>query len=284
MKKSFAMAAVAAVLATFAAAPASAQDKSWTKIRLATEGAFAPWNFTEPDGKLNGFEIELQKILCAHMKAECELSAQSFDGMIPALNAGKFDAIMSGMSATAKREEAISFSIPYGTTGQSFAVLKGSALADMPEKGNVFSLATNEEGAIKALESLKPKLQGKVIGVQGSTIAAAFLDKYLKGVIQVREYKTTEQHDLDLLAGRVDAVMASMAYLTTASKKLGNEDMQIVGPRFQGGLLGRGSSIGLRKSDPELKAKFDDAIKAAQADGTITKLSEKWFGFDVTPR
>jgi octopine/nopaline transport system substrate-binding protein len=60
--------------------------------------------------------------------------------------------------------------------------------------------------------------------------------------------------------------------------------MAIVGPRFQGGILGRGSSVGLRKSDPELKTMFNEAIAAARADGTIQTLSQKWFGFDVTPR
>jgi octopine/nopaline transport system substrate-binding protein len=82
----------------------------------------------------------------------------------------------------------------------------------------------------------------------------------------------------------VDLVMASMAYLTTASQKPGNEDMATTGPRFQGGFLGRGSSVGLRKSDTELKAMFNNAIAAAKADGTIKTLSEKWFGFDVTPK
>jgi len=77
--------------------------------------------------------------------------------------------------------------------------------------------------------------------------------------------------------------MASMAYLSTAAAKPGNEDMTVVGPRFQGSLLGRGSSVGLRKSDPELKAMFDEVIAAAKADGTIERLSKKWFGFDVTP-
>ena len=282
MSMRLARALLLAILTTIGLQPAAAQEAR--KIRIATEGAFAPWNFTEPDGKLNGFEIELHKYLCALMKVECELVSQSFDAMIPALNAGKFDAIMSGMSATAKREEVIAFSIPYGTTGQSFATLKSSDLADLPEQGKVYSLASDEAGAIAALDKLKPKLQAKVIGVQGSTIAAAFLDKYLKGVVQVREYQTTEQHDLDLIAGRVDAVIASMAYLTTAAKKPGAQDMVTVGPRFQGGMLGRGSSIGLRKSDVELKDKFNDAIKAAQADGTIKRLSDKWFGFDVTPR
>ena len=265
-------------------ASAMAQEKTWTKIRVATEGAFAPWNFTKPDGSLDGLEIELYKDLCSRMKVECTIEAQSFDGIIPALNAGKFDAIMAGMSATAKREEVMAFTQPYGTTGQTFAVLKSGPLANLPLNGKIFSLATNEAGAAAAVEELKPTLKGKTIGVQGSSIAANFLDKYLKGTAEIREYKTTEQHDLDLTAGRIDLIMASTAYLSGAAAKAGNEEMTLVGPRFQGGMLGRGSSVGLRKSDPELKAMFDKAITEAKADGTIEKLSMKYFGFDVTPR
>ncbi|WP_087001325.1 transporter substrate-binding domain-containing protein [Rhizobium sullae] len=268
----------------FASPAAHAEGKTWTHMTIATEGEFRPWNFTNADGTLDGYEIELSKYLCAHMKVECTTVIQSFDGMIPALNAGKFDAIISGMSATAKREEVIDFSDSYGTTGQTFATLKSSPLATLPLKGEVFSLATNEAGAADAVKQLTPLLQGKTIGVQGSSIGAAFLDKYLRDVVEIREYKTTEQHDLDLKAGRVDLIIASMAYLSTAAAKPGNEDMVVTGPRFQGGLLGRGSSVGLRKTDPELKALFNDAIAAAKADGTVTRLSQKWFGFDVTPR
>ena len=272
----------AAVIAT--AGIAHAEDKKWTTVTIATEGAFKPYNFTKPDGTLDGYEIELTKYLCDHMKVECKIVVQNFDGMIPALNAGKFDAIISGMSATAKREEVIAFSDSYGSTGQAFATSKTGDLANLSEKGQVFSLASDEAGAAAEIEKIKPALQGKTIGVQTASTASAFVDKYLKGVVDVREYKTTEEHDLDLKAGRVDIVMASMAYLTTASQKPGNEDMTTTGPRFQGGFLGRGSSVGLRKSDMELKAMFNDAIAAAKADGTIKTLSEKWFGFDVTPK
>ncbi|MFP3544282.1 transporter substrate-binding domain-containing protein [Rhizobium sp. SIMBA_035] len=275
-------AAATAVIAT--AGIAHAEDKKWTTVTIATEGSFKPYNFTKPDGTLDGYEIELTKYLCDHMKVECKVVVQNFDGMIPALNAGKFDAIISGMSATAKREEVIAFSDSYGSTGQAFATSKQSDLANLPEKGQVFSLASDEAGAAAEIDKIKPALQGKTIGVQTASTAAAFVDKYLKGVVEVREYKTTEEHDLDLKAGRVDLVMASMAYLTTASQKPGNEDMTTTGPRFQGGFLGRGSSVGLRKDDTELKAMFNDAIAAAKADGTIKTLSEKWFGFDVTPK
>ncbi len=283
MKKTTVFMAIA--IATGLLAPvAKAEDSSITKITIATEGAFPPYNLTRADGTLDGYEIELSKYLCDHMKVECTVISQSFDGMIPALNAGKFDAIMAGMSATEKRKEVIDFSISYGSTGQAFATIKGNELESLPLKGELFSLASNEQGARKAVEELTPIVKGKIIGVQTASIAARFIDEYLKGVVQVREYKTTEQHDLDLLAGRVDFVMASMGYLKTTLEKPANADMIIVGPRFQGGFLGAGSSVGLRKGDTKLKAMFDDAIAAAKADGTIKHLSEKWFGFDLTPQ
>jgi octopine/nopaline transport system substrate-binding protein len=283
MQKMTAIMAALAVATGLLATTAQAEDKKWTKITIATEGAFPPYNLTKADGTLDGYEIELSKYLCDHMKVECNVIPQAFDGMIPALNAGKFDAIMAGMSATEKRKEVIDFSTSYGSTGQAFATLKGSELETLPMKGELFSLASNEAGARKAVEELKPLVEGKTIGVQSASIAARFIDEYLKDV-EVREYKTTEQHDLDLVAGRVDFVMASMGYLKTAAEKPANSDMMIVGPRFQGGFLGAGSSVGLRKSDTELKVMFDDAIAAAKADGTIKRLSEKWFGFDLTPQ
>ena len=273
------------MVATFAISTAArAEEKKWTHITIATEGAFRPWDFTKADGTLDGYEIDLIKYLCDHMKVECTTIVQPFDGMIPALNAGKFDAIISGMSATPKREEVIAFSDSYGSTGQTFATLKDSPLVNLPLTGKSFSLATDEPGAAEAVKEIEPMLKGKTIGVQSASIAATFLDKYLKGIAEIREYKTTEQHDLDLKAGRVDIVIASAAYLSTAAAKPGNEDMVMTGPRFQGGLLGRGSSVGLRKDDTQLKAMFNDAIAAAKADGTIAKLSQKWFGFDVTPK
>ncbi|MCA1371791.1 transporter substrate-binding domain-containing protein [Bradyrhizobium sp. BRP14] len=284
MHKTTAIMVALAVATGLLATTAQAEDKKWTKITIATEGAFPPYNLTKPDGTLDGYEIELSKYLCEHMKVECTIIPQAFDGMIPALNAGKFDAIMAGMSATEKRKEVIDFSMSYGSTGQAFATLEGSDLETLPMKGELFSLASNEAGARQAAEELKPLIEGKTIGVQSASIAARFIDEYLKDAVEVREYKTTEQHDLDLIAGRVDLVMASMGYLKTAVEKPANSDMVITGPRFQGGFLGAGSSVGLRKSDTELKAMFDEAIAAAKADGTIKRLSEKWFGFDLTPQ
>lgn len=264
---------------------ASAEEKKWTTVRLATEGAFYPYNFTKPDGTLDGFEIDLYKVLCDNMQVKCEMMVQPFTSSIPALNAGKFDAIISGMSATDKRREVIDFSQPYSQSGQTFAMLKSSPLAkEMPDMGKRFSLKPeNEAETIAEIEKLKPLLKGKTIGVQSASIASTFLDKYLKGVMTAREYKTTQEHDLDLKAGRVDLVIASPAYLTGVTKKPGNENLVLPGPQFVGGILGSGSSVGLRKSDPELKAMFNAAIEKAKNDGTLKTLSEKWFGMDTAP-
>jgi len=277
--------AAALVAALLLVSGASAQTKDWSTIRIATEGAYKPWNFTDPSGKLVGFEIDLAEDLCKRMKAKCEIVAQAFDGVIPALNAGKFDAIMAGMNISDKRKEVIAFSQPYGRTPSTFAVLKSSPLAKLPEAGKVYSLnADGLAAAQKSLNDLKPMLKGKVIGVQTSTVQANFLEQYFKDVIEIRQYKTTEQHDLDLLAGRIDAVFGSISYLKGVVEAPDNKDLMLAGPRYAGGVLGFGVAVGLRKSDPELQAKFDAAVGAAIADGTVKTMSTKWFGFDVTPQ
>lgn len=270
----------ASVLVTGAA---QAQEKEIKKITIASEGAYRPYNFTRPDGTLDGYEIELAKYLCEHMQVECVIVAQPFDSMIPALNAGKFDAIMAGLTATPKREEVMDFSVSYGLTPQTLATLKGSPYENLPHTGETVYLATDPENAEKVIADVKEAIKGRLIGVQTASLGLSLLNEYYKDDIDIREYKTTEQHDLDLQSGRVDIIAASLAYLKDLANKPGFEDVVMTGPFYKGGVLGRGVGVGLRKNEPELKAKFDAAIEAAKADGTIKTLSEKWFGFDVTP-
>lgn len=264
-------------------ASANAEGKKWDKITIATEGAFRPYNYTKPDGTLDGYEVDLYKDLCTRMKVECTLVAQPFDGIIPALNAGKFDAIMAGLTATPKREETIDFTVSYGLTPQTFATLKDSPFAKLPHTGETLYLAKDEAASQKVIDEVAAEIKGRTVGVQTASLGLSLLDKYFKDSADIREYKTTDQHDLDLKSGRVDLVVASLAYLSDAAKKPGNEDLVMTGPFFKGGILGRGVAVGIRKNEPELQAMFNEAIEAAKADGTIKKLSEKWFGFDVTP-
>jgi len=252
-------------------------------LKIATEGAYAPWNFIKPGGQLDGFEIDLAHDLCLRMKVTCEVTAQDWDGLIPSLNAGKFDAIMAGMSITEKRQQVIGFSRPYAAPLNGFLVMDQGALATLPGAGHSIDLDHDEAGAKALIEQMKPLLKGKVLGVQGSTTASAFAEKYLSDLVEVREYKTVDAHNLDLFSGRIDAVLANAVVLKLATEAAAMQGSKMTGPIFAGGVFGPGIGVGLRKSDTELKGRFDQAITSAVADGTVKRLSEKWLKLDVTP-
>ena len=274
--------AACAAIAVAAAQPAAAKD--WPLIRIATEGAFPPYNFTKPDGTLAGFEIDLAQDLCRRIKAKCEIAAQNWDGILPGLTGGKYDAIIAGMSITAKRREVIDFTQPYVSSPSQLATLKGGGLEALPGSDARFNLGTDAAGAQAAIDAMKTRLKGKVLGVQVSTIQGDFANAYLKGVIELRTYKTSDEVLLDLAAGRVDAALLSAAVARAAMDKPDGKDIVFTGPGFTGGTIGIGSGIGIRKTDPDLVALLDGAITEAKADGTIARLSQQWFKLDLTPR
>lgn len=250
-------------------------------ITIATEGAYEPWNFTNADGKLDGLEIELANDLCARMKVECTIISQDWDGLIPSLKVGKFDVIMAGMFITPKRLETIDFTQPYAVDPGGFAVAKDSELGKLGLSGERFNM--EDEASSAAIEKLKPLLKGKVVGVQAATTMLEFLKKYFADTVEIREYKTTEQHDLDLAAGRIDALFAQQTALAATLAKPEYSDFTVAGPGFVGGLFGLGTGAGLRKEDTQLKEMLNAAIDGAIADGTIKRISEKWVNTDVTP-
>jgi octopine/nopaline transport system substrate-binding protein len=268
---------VALALGLAAASAASAKD--WTKVRVATEGAYPPWNATEPSGKLIGFDIDVVNEVCSRVKLECSLEATEWKTIIPSLNAGKFDAIIAGMQITEKRLEAIDFAGPYAGTPSALAVIKGSPLAAYKGKLDRIDLneVTPEEKA--ELDAFRALLKGKVVGVQTSTTHSAFLDKYVGDVVTVRKYDTQENLDMDLQSGRVDAAQASMSYWFPRMKETPDKYV-IVGAQWSGEVFGKGNGIGIRKSDPELKAQLNKGIASMLQDGTMQKLAVKWFGFD----
>ena len=253
------------------------------KVNIATEASYAPWNFTEPSGRIVGFEVDLAMEMCRRAKLDCVVTAQPWDGIIPALVARKFDAIMSGMNATAKRRETIAFSRPYAEAPNGLGTSTKGPLARLPGDGMRYSFNGDAAATQKAIELLKPLLKGKVIGVQTASIQAGFLDQYLKDTVTVRESKTTEQRDLDLTAGRIDGIFTSLSAMQATFEKPQFKEFAPAGPLFSGGVFGEGVSVGLRKDDVELKQSFDKAINEILADGTLLSMSRKWFKADYTP-
>ena len=206
------------------------------------------------------------------------------DGIVPALQAKKYDAIMAGMNITDKRLEVLSFSQPYAATPHGWGVMKDLPLAKLPGTGTIVSFEQDPDGAKKAIEAWKPILKGKTVGVQTSTVNSAFLEKYLKDTIEIRESNTSREYDLDLtVAGSTRSSRGTGALAATQEKPEFN-NMLIAGTGMRGDVLGRGVAVAMRKDDAELKRMFDEAITAAIKDGTVQALSKKWFKIDATPQ
>jgi octopine/nopaline transport system substrate-binding protein len=259
------------------------------KIKIGTEGAYPPWNAKDESGKLIGFEIELANFLCIYMKHECTIVEQDWDGMIPALVMRKFDAIMAGMSITDERMKTINFSQGYADEVASLAVMKGSSLEGM-DTPKAINLSTGGSAVNNALETLTAALTGKTIGVQTATIHQNFLESGDVGKVNIRTYKTQDEVNLDLAAGRIDAALAAAVAFTDYAEKSG-KDVVLVGPTFAGGAFGNGVGVGIRKGDnssaqgkkdAKLLKDFNKAIDTARKQGKISELAIKWFGFDAS--
>ena len=253
----------------------------WSKIKIGTEGAYPPWNGTNAAGELEGAEIDLVADLCARMNAECELVAQDWDGIIPALQNGKYDAIMAGMSITEERMQVINFSQGYANEPASFSVLKSSSLAALGHSGkvNMDVLNATSEGL---LASLKSTLNGATVGVQGSTTHENFVKQVLGDSVTMKSYDTQENLELDLSVGRIDAALSDQGSMEKFMESDNGKDIIFIGPGLGGGSFGEGVGVGLRKRDTDLLKKFNTAIDAARADGTLAEHFTKWFGKDIS--
>mgnify|MGYP001376962371 FL=1 len=249
-------------------------------IKIGTEGAYPPWNSKDAAGNLIGFEVELANELCKIMRHNCTIVEQDWDGMIPALVSRKFDAIMAGMSITDERKKTINFSQGYADEVASLAVMKGSKNAGLKTLSaiNLTSISGEEQ---ETLDVLVKAFKGKTIGVQTATIHQNFLDSGLMGKIKVRTYKTQDEVNLDLTAGRIDAALAAAVAFTDYAEKSGKE-VVLTGPTFAGGDFGNGVGVGIRKGDSKLINDFNAAIDKARDDGIISRLAIKHFGFDAS--
>ena len=250
------------------------------KIKIGTEGAYPPWNSKDASGKLIGFEVELAWTLCRYIGSQCEIVEQDWDGMIPALIMRKFDAIMAGMSITAERQKAISFSQGYADEVASLAVMKGSSLEGM-ETSEGINLGKKTGAVKKDLKTLTGALAGKTVCVQTATIHQNFLESGDVGKVDVRTYKTQDEVNLDLTAGRCDAALAAAVAFSDYAEKSG-KPVVLVGPTFSGGAFGNGVGVGIRKDDTELLNAFNKAIDKARKNGDISRIAIKWFGFDAS--
>jgi polar amino acid transport system substrate-binding protein len=208
-------------------------------VRLGTEGAYAPWNFVNDAGEIDGFERELGDELCKRAELTCEWVKNDWDSIIPNLVSGNYDTIIAGMSITDERDEVIDFTQAYTPPDPSAYVALDAGL----------------------------DVEGAVIAAQATTIQAAFIAE--KGWTLV-EFATPEETVAAVRNGEADAVLADKSFLDTVV----GADGLVMLERMEA--IGGGVGMGLRESDGELRAKFDAAIQSMKDDGTLNTLIAKW--------
>ncbi len=252
-------------------------------IRIGTEGAYPPWNNLNSAGDLEGAEIDFGNEACKRMGVTCEWVTQDWDGIIPALLQGKYDIIIAGMSITEERKEKVNFTTGYMTDGARFAVLKDSGLSDLNIAGmakvNLNNAGGKEQAAIGQLIAA---MNGKTVCVQSSTIHQNFLEKHMSGAVDVKLYQAVDDHNLDLAAGRCDAVLADVGSIIDFMESDGGVDVAFTGPTFSGGVFGDGVGGAVRKEDNDILEMWNAVISEMSKDGTTAEITKKWFGRDIS--
>lgn len=271
---------IAAIALTLLAATTAAAAPAQT-LRIGTDGAYPPYNSTTPAGVLVGFEIDLVKDLCRRMNRQCEFVTVDWNGMIPKLQEGTVDVIMSGLSIRPERRKVIDFSLPYFAAPTYFVVRKGGKLSVL-QSSRVIDLAHPTADDRKALADFATQMKNATIGVEGSTTHEDYVKHYFPEAKRVRVYPKQESLFLDAAIGRVDAVCVgySNILLFIRKQKAQGKEFVAIGPGVRGGVLGEGVAFGLRKQDDALEAQLNQALRAAQSAGTIARLSRHWFGID----
>ena len=248
-------------IALLATAGLQAYAKDSDSIRFGVDPSYAPFESKSANGKLVGFDIDLGEAICQHVHAKCVWVENDFDGMIPALQARKFDAILSSMMITAKRAQEVSFSNKLYAAQSRLIVRKGSPLQASAES-----------------------LAYKKVGVQRGTVEETYAKTYWEPKnVEIIPYQNQDLVYADLKLGRLDAslqdsVQAELGFLKT----VGGAEFTFSGPALKDAkILGAGTAIGMRKNDSELNQRINEAISAIRKDGTYDRLQKKYFDFDI---
>jgi L-cystine transport system substrate-binding protein len=250
---------LAAFFSAVAATPALAADdlaqiKASGVFRVGTEGTYAPFTYHDETGKLTGFDVDIATAIAQRLGVKPQFIEGKWDGLIAGLDVNRYDAVINEVSITDARKAKYDFSTPYIAT---HAVL----------------IVRSDNTTIHSFDDLKGKKAAETLTSNFGKLAAA----HGAEVVPVQGFN--ESIDL-LTSGRVDAtVNDSLSYLDfqkhqpNAKLKIAATDTSAADD--QSGVL-------IRKSNPELLAAIDKALADIKADGTYAKISQKYFGKDVS--
>ncbi|MBU3144321.1 ABC transporter substrate-binding protein [Clostridium sp. CF012] len=221
-------------------------------LTIGTDDSYPPMEFRDSKNNLVGFDVDLANEIGKKLGVKIEYTTTDFNGILLALNSSRFNIILAALSITDKRKESIDFSDSYLMGGQVIAIKQGNT-------------------SIKNLEDLKGKIVACQLGSTGDAAATA-----IKGLKEIKKYDKITEAFQELSSKRVDAVvMDAQVGGYYVSKKPG--EFVVLKDRISEEPIG----IGFNKEDKELKVAVQKALNELKSDGTLSKLSQKWFGFDA---
>ncbi|KOC88772.1 cystine ABC transporter substrate-binding protein [Winslowiella iniecta] len=239
---------------TFAAENLLNKVKERGSLRVGLEGTYPPFSFQDENGKLAGFEVDFATALAQHLGLKADLKPTKWDGMLASLDSKRIDVVINQVTLSDERKKKYDFSTPYTISG----------IQALTKKDNAGSITKPED------------LNGKKVGVGLGSNYEQWLRENVKEA-DVRTYDDDPTKYQDLRVGRIDAILVDRLAALDLVKKTG-DTLAVAGPAFSR----QESGVAIRKGNEDLVKAIDSAIAAMQKDGTLTKLSDKWFGADVT--
>lgn len=222
-------------------------------LKVGTHPTFAPFEFSDQDGNVIGFDLDVIKAIAKANGDEIQIESMPFDGLIPALLTGNIDVIISGMTITDARKKRVLFTDGYYDSNLSYLIKK--------DKADVYTSA----------EALK----GKTVCVQIGTTGHAFADTITPG--NVKALNNESDAILELSNGGCEAVINDRPVNLYYLKKSNLDTLvDVVDPKFKENVDSFG--IAVRKGNNELLEKLNKGLKDLQASGELDKIHVKWFG------
>ncbi|MFD0676359.1 MULTISPECIES: substrate-binding periplasmic protein [unclassified Paenibacillus] len=250
-KPAAASAAAPAATASTAKSATVEEIKKKGKLIIATSGNFRPITFMNEQSQIAGLDIDIGNMIAEKLGVKAEFVPGNIAGLIPGLIAGKFDLVMSGLTATDERKKIIDFSVPYGKDGTIAATLQDNSKVEDATK-----------------------LGGLVVGVIGGSGTHSVI-KEIGGYKELKEYPGNAEAFTDLKAGRIDTyAVGNIAAKDYIKNDKSDKALKLVGAVTAIKPMG----VGIRKGEDELKGIIDTLIEEKLKDGTIDKLATKWVG------
>jgi ABC-type amino acid transport substrate-binding protein len=250
-RRGLATAALAVLCLIVTLGAARAEDE----LRIITSGNYPPFVFSDAGGGLTGFEIDFANALCTILAMRCVFTDMPFEKTIPALIAGKGDAIVASLSITEERKKLVAFTDRYYRTPIQFVAAAG------------FDRPVSTQG-----------LKGLRIGVARGTTAEGYLRSRFAGGAAIVPFVAQSEANRALVEGRVDLVLAdSFAMWEFVKSEAGGGFAAVGRPVY----VDDGIGIAVRRQDEALRLRLNLAIARLRLDGTYQKINAKYFPFSI---